>query len=105
MRPLGARYDLLRTRANPRTLTRMELRKDPITRSWVITGDDVPESAPRSEICPFCPNSTAPAQLISSLAGGDGNPWSACAFVHPTPIYRIEGDPGRRGDGLYDRMR
>jgi len=25
--------------------------------------------------------------------------------VHPTPLYRIEGDPGRRGDGLYDRMR
>ena len=83
----------------------MELRKDPITRSWVITGDDVPESAPRSEICPFCPNSTASAQLISSLAGGNGGPWSACAFVHPTPIYRIEGDPGRRGDGLYDKMR
>ena len=27
----------------------MELRKDPITRSWVITGDDVPDSAPRAE--------------------------------------------------------
>src|SRR5438105_2368248 len=27
----------------------MELRKDPITRSWVITGDDVPESAPRPD--------------------------------------------------------
>ena len=22
----------------------------------------------------------------------------------PTPIYRIEGEPSRRGDGLYDRM-
>ncbi len=84
----------------------MELRKDPITRSWVITGDDVPESAPRSEtVCHFCPNSPAPAQLISSVAGINGAPWSACAVVHPTPIYRIEGDPGRRGDGLYDRMR
>ena len=26
----------------------MELRKDPITRSWVITGDDIPEPTPRS---------------------------------------------------------
>jgi UDPglucose--hexose-1-phosphate uridylyltransferase len=25
--------------------------------------------------------------------------------VHPTPLYHIEGEPGRRGDGLYDRMR
>ena len=30
----------------------MELRKDPITRSWVITGDDVPDAAPRVET--FC---------------------------------------------------
>jgi UDPglucose--hexose-1-phosphate uridylyltransferase len=24
--------------------------------------------------------------------------------VHPRPLYRIEGEPGRRGDGIYDRM-
>jgi len=24
--------------------------------------------------------------------------------VHPTPLYRIEGEPGRRGDGIYDCM-
>ncbi len=35
----------------------------------------------------------------------DGGPWSARAVVHPAPLYHIEGDPGRRGDGLYDRMR
>jgi UDPglucose--hexose-1-phosphate uridylyltransferase len=34
-----------------------------------------------------------------------GAPWSARAVVHPSPLYRIEGEPGRRGDGLYDRMR
>ena len=84
----------------------MELRKDPITRSWVITGDDVPESSPRTEsFCGFCPNSTAPAQVISTAGGGDGIPWSAQAVVHPTPLYHIEGEPARRGDGLYDRMR
>ena len=36
---------------------------------------------------------------------GDGGPWSARAVVHPQPLYRIEGEPQRRGDGLYDRMR
>ncbi len=83
----------------------MELRKDPITRSWVITGDDVPDSGPRAEaVCRFCADSPAAPQLVSSMAGGEG-PWSARAVVHPTPLYRIEGEPSRRADGLYDRMR
>ncbi len=83
----------------------MELRKDPITRSWVITGDDVPESAPRAEsFCRFCPDSPVPVQSISNMPGLDGGRWSARAVVHPTPLYRIEGEPSRRGDGIYDRM-
>jgi len=84
----------------------MELRKDPITRSWVITGDDVPDAPPRADApCRFCANATAPLQVIASLGDVDGVPWSARSVVHPTPLYRIEGDPTRRGDGLYDRMR
>lgn len=82
----------------------MELRKDPITRSWVITGDDVPEpSASHSGPCVFCENSR-PLQVVSTIAGVDGSPWSARAVVHPNPLYHIEGEPSRRGDGLYDRM-
>ncbi len=83
----------------------MELRKDPITRSWVITGDDVVDAPPRPEsFCRFCPDSPAAAQLISNMPGVEGRPWSARAVVHPTPLYRIEGEPARRADGLYDRM-
>ena len=82
----------------------MELRKDPITRSWVITGDDIP--APASETaCRFCPDSKNPPHVISTRPSVDGGPWSARAVVHPSPLYRIEGEPQRRGDGLYDRMR
>jgi UDPglucose--hexose-1-phosphate uridylyltransferase len=81
----------------------MELRKDPITRSWVITGDDVAEPSTRPGPCPYCSDGTK-LQVVATLAGIDGNPWSARAVVHPTPIYRIEGEPARRGDGLYDRM-
>src|ERR1700731_4261089 len=84
----------------------MELRKDPITRSWVITGDDPTDGNPRQRgACPFCPDSPNAAQIISSQMGSQGTAWAARAVVHPTPLYRIEGDPGRRGDGLYDRMR
>jgi UDPglucose--hexose-1-phosphate uridylyltransferase len=83
----------------------MELRKDPITRSWVITGDDVPETSPRSEsLCRFCADSAGSVQVISMTPGLDGSPWSARSVVHPQPLYHIEGEPARRGDGLYDRM-
>jgi len=81
----------------------MELRKDPITRSWVITGDDLPENIAQSSTeCRFCGDS---AHVIAVAPNTPGAPWSARAVVHPNPLYRIEGDPGRRGDGIYDRMR
>jgi UDPglucose--hexose-1-phosphate uridylyltransferase len=82
----------------------MELRKDPITRSWVITGDEVIEPTPRSEPCRFCGPSAQPAQIISTMPGLDGGAWSARSVVHPNALYHIEGEPGRRADGLYDRM-
>jgi UDPglucose--hexose-1-phosphate uridylyltransferase len=84
----------------------MELRKDPITRSWVITGDDVPDIAPRPESsCRFCPDSAQAPQLVASMSGVHGTPWSARAVVHPVALYHIEGEASRRADGIYDRMR
>jgi UDPglucose--hexose-1-phosphate uridylyltransferase len=81
----------------------MELRKDPITRSWVMTGDDPAGGAPRPESgCRFCPDSPEPTQVISAVPSAMG--WSARSMVHPAPLYHIEGEPGRRGDGIYDRM-
>jgi UDPglucose--hexose-1-phosphate uridylyltransferase len=81
----------------------MELRKDPITRSWVITGDE-PVEASRPEACLFCPGVTSAPQVISTAGSAEGFSWGARAVVHPYPLYRIEGDPTRRGDGLYDKM-
>jgi UDPglucose--hexose-1-phosphate uridylyltransferase len=84
----------------------MELRKDPITRSWVITGDDVPETAPSpASPCRFCADAASPLEVIASRGEVEGVPWSARSVVHPLPLYRIEGESTRRGDGLYDRMR
>jgi UDPglucose--hexose-1-phosphate uridylyltransferase len=82
----------------------MELRKDPITRSWVVTGDDIPLPG-RETVCRFCLNTPEPLQVISTRPGLDGAPWSACAVVHPSALYRVEGEPARRGEGIYDRMR
>jgi UDPglucose--hexose-1-phosphate uridylyltransferase len=83
----------------------MELRKDPITRSWVITGDEPEGGSTPDYLCPFCPESGQQLQVISSLPSVNGGPWSARSVVHPNPLYRIEGDPGRSGNGLYDNMR
>lgn len=81
----------------------MQLRKDPITRSWVITGDEPAAGASASEgPCRFCPDSQDPTQVVASLPS-PGN-WSARAMVHPKPLYHIEGEAGRRGEGIYDRM-
>ncbi len=83
----------------------MELRKEPITRSWVITGDE-PDTPPApAQPCPYCPDAAQQPQTISSTPSVDGGPWSARAVVHPLPVYRIEGEPTRRADGLYDTMR
>ena len=83
----------------------MELRKDPLTRSWVLTGDDIPETAPRPATeCRLCPASPARLQQVSSRAAIHGGPWSARAVVHPQAVYHIEGAADRRGEGLYDRM-
>src|SRR5713226_4938409 len=86
----------------------MELRKDPITRSWVITSEGSPSAASTltdegaDAPCRFCPASARETQTVGREPGLDGAPWSARAMVHPAPIYRIEGDPQRTGIGLYD---
>jgi UDPglucose--hexose-1-phosphate uridylyltransferase len=82
----------------------MELRKDPITRSWVITGDDQEAERGSASLCPFCPESGQQLHILTSMPTVNGNPWSALAVVHPKPIYHVEGDPGRAGNGLYDTM-
>jgi UDPglucose--hexose-1-phosphate uridylyltransferase len=82
----------------------MELRKDPITRSWVITGDDLPEGPRNAGECRFCPQASDSLQAVSTRPAIGSGPWSARAVVHPHAIYHIEGDPERRGQGLYDHM-
>jgi len=80
----------------------MELRKDPITRSWVIVGhaDQVP--AP-SEACPLCPPGLPIGRALLRLPA-DGAP-QVVVIPHYDPLYRIEGEIGRSAEGLYDKMR
>ncbi len=81
----------------------MELRKDPITRSWVIVAEDA-ERQPQPGYCPFCPGSANAPQVIATMSSGDSGAGPVMAMVHPSPLYRIEGEPQRRAEGLYDAM-
>ena len=80
----------------------MELRKDPITRSWVIVGDE-PEKPLHEGRCPFCPGAAHAPHVIASLPPGD-HTGPVMAVVHPSPLYRVEGEPHRRSEGIYDVM-
>ncbi len=79
----------------------MELRKDPITRSWVVVGHR--EEAPAtSEGCPLCPNSCVKGPSI--LAIPSEADWQVRVVAHLDPLYHIEGDTGRKAEGIFDRM-
>jgi UDPglucose--hexose-1-phosphate uridylyltransferase len=80
----------------------MELRKDPITRSWVVVGH--PDYAPApADGCPLCPGREAETTTLLALPAT--GPWQVRVIPHFNPFYRIEGEPGRTAEGLYDRMR
>jgi UDPglucose--hexose-1-phosphate uridylyltransferase len=81
----------------------MELRKDPITRSWVIVGEEERRVHGNGR-CPFCPGSPHQPQLISTLPPAEHGGGPVMAMVHPSPLYRIEGEPHRRSEGIYDVM-
>jgi UDPglucose--hexose-1-phosphate uridylyltransferase len=79
----------------------MELRKDPITRSWVVVGH--PERGePRPGPCKLCPENCADAHALLELPRN--GPWQVRVIPHFRPLYHVEGDPGRSAEGIYDRM-
>src|SRR3972149_5237849 len=81
----------------------MELRKDPITRSWVLIGDDeFPGTA--EPPCAYCPGNESPSSSLILSLPLDGHHGGIRVFPHPRPLYRIEGETDRRAEGLYDRM-
>lgn len=90
-----------------------ELRKDPIVGRWVIISsergkrphDFSREKTERKEgVCPLCPGSermTPPEILTYRKGAGD---WSLRVVPNKFPALRIEGELGKAGDGVYDRM-
>ncbi len=82
----------------------MELRKDPITRSWVaVGGPDKSSAAGDGQECPLCPGHAVDGGAVLSLP--PEGPWKVRVVPHFNPLYRIEGEPARKADGIYDNMR
>ena len=96
-----------------------ELRKDPITGRWVIIATDrarrpsdffhEPETKHGGSFCPFCygnEGKTPPEILAYRANGSEPNSpgWSVRVVPNKFPALGIEGDLGRQGEGLFDKM-
>ena len=98
--------DLLCSTRSIRNATRaeetcMELRKDPITQSWVVLGTREVAGEGIAE-CPFEPGLIDKVPPILSWPAE--GPWQVRAIQHPQALYRVEGEPGRAAEGMYDKM-
>jgi UDPglucose--hexose-1-phosphate uridylyltransferase len=97
-----------------------ELRKDPITGRWVIISTDRgkrPSDFVRESVqikgtgfCPFCYGNEAktPPEILAYGRNGNGGRdtpgWTVRVVPNKFPALGIEGDLGREGEGLFDRM-
>lgn len=96
-----------------------ELRKDPIVGRWVIIATErmarpkdfkiQPPTILGGSNCPFCPGNeslTPPEIMAYRSNGSDRNRpgWSLRVVPNKFPALRIEGDLGKTGAGIYDKM-
>lgn len=95
-----------------------ELRKDPILGRWIIISKErgkrptdfiIDKSASKGGFCPLCPgneNTTPPEVLCYGRNSSEPNTpgWSLRVVPNKYPALVIEGDLGKEGEGLYDKM-
>lgn len=95
-----------------------ELRKDPVSRRWVIIAteraarpsDFMTEPQPiKGGFCPFCEGNEdkTPPEIMAYRKKGtyqNQKGWSVRVVPNKFPALRIEGNLDKRGDGIYDMM-
>jgi len=96
-----------------------DLRRDPVVGRWVIISTErasrpqelqyPPADQAGQTLCPFCPGQErlTPQEILAYRPqGGDFNTptWSVRVVPNKFPALQIEGELGREGVGLYDRM-
>ena len=83
-----------------------ELRLDPFTRRWVVTGKRrvMPDVHDGSGLCPFCPGNEALTPPPIREVRDAGGAWTARVFHDRAPLFMVEGGTDRRAEGMFDRM-
>lgn len=83
-----------------------ELRLDPFTRRWVITGKRpvLPDAHDDGVSCPFCPGNERMTPPAIRESRDESGVWIARVFHDRAPLFRVEGDADRRAEGMFDRM-
>jgi UDPglucose--hexose-1-phosphate uridylyltransferase len=96
-----------------------EFRRDPVVGRWVIISTDRIQrptdflahhtSLPVLPLCPFCPGNEAqtPPEILAyrePATSANSPGWNVRVVPNKFPALQIEGDLGREGVGLYDRM-
>ncbi|MEK6525789.1 MAG: galactose-1-phosphate uridylyltransferase, partial [Nitrospirota bacterium] len=97
-----------------------DLRRDPVVGRWVIISTEragrprdffrsEPIRQPSTGLCPFCPGQEhlTPREVLAYRPqGGEPNApgWTVRVVPNKFPALQVEGDLGREGIGLYDRM-
>jgi UDPglucose--hexose-1-phosphate uridylyltransferase len=79
----------------------MEIRRDPITQSWVVCGQRE-QTDEKDGPCPFDPGIVESQKTL--LTWPPEGAWQVRAIPHPDALYRVENDPGRAAEGIYDKM-
>ncbi len=94
-----------------------ELRREPITRMWVVVTTDHPKGPsdyvslrpplPAEDTavpCPFCPGREELTPKPTFVLSGETGAWSVRAVPNKFPFFHIEGEFDRRPEGIYDVM-
>jgi UDPglucose--hexose-1-phosphate uridylyltransferase len=83
-----------------------ELRLDPATRRWVVTGKRpvMPDVQDSSAPCAFCPGNEHMTPKPICVRLNSSGAWEVRAFHDRAPVFRVEGQLDARGEGLFDRM-
>jgi UDPglucose--hexose-1-phosphate uridylyltransferase len=95
-----------------------ELRKDPIIGRWVIISTErgkrpsefvVTRIPAKGGYCPFCAGDEAstPPEILAYRPKGskpDTPGWTLRTVANKYPALKVEGELGRVGDGVYDKM-
>ncbi|MBI5682306.1 MAG: galactose-1-phosphate uridylyltransferase [Deltaproteobacteria bacterium] len=81
-----------------------EMRLDPTTMSWVITGKEVMGKTDLEDVCPFCPGNEDRTPSSIHEIGENGN-WKVRVFPDINPVFRIEYSEDREAELIYSRMK